>query len=196
MVLLLCAVTAGRAGANAFGQCIPAAPLMGGGNEFGVYLLLNNDAGLLGQARFASGPKFDWGLQVGFAGGDETAVLLGGDIRPILHASNDDVPIDVAFDAGLGLSIADHVTILEVLPSIEGSHRFDLDNSSSSLSPYMSIGLNINHVSFDGGDDHTDTDLIARFGLEWEANQKFGVIGEFGVGDGTSDFILGANIPF
>jgi len=196
LVLLLCTVCAGSAGANAFGQFIPASPLRGENNMFGVYMLFNSDVGVLGQARFSSGPKFDWGLQVGFAGGDETAVLLGGDLRPVLHRANDDFPIDLAFDAGLGLSIADHFSIISVVPSIEGSHQFNLEGSDGSLTPYMSIGLNIAHISVDGGGDDTNSDLNARFGLEWEATRKLGVIGEFGVGDGTSDFILGVNVPF
>ncbi len=196
LVVLLGVGLAGSARANTFGQLIPASPLMGGNNEFGVYLLLDNDTGLLGQARFSSSSKLDWGLQAGFVGGDNTVVLLGGDIRPVLHAANDDFPLDLAFDAGIGLSIADHVTLLRVLPSIEGSHRFDLNGSDGALTPYLSVGLGINHVSVDGGGDDTSTDVNARFGLEWEATHKLGVIGEFGAGEGTSDFILGVNVPF
>ncbi len=196
LVLLLCAVCAGSAGANAFGQFIPASPLRGENNMFGVYLLLNSDAGLLGQARFSSGPKFDWGLQVGFAGGSETAVLLGGDLRPVLHRANDEFPLDVAFDAGLGLSIADHFSVLQVVPAIEASHQFNLEGSDGSLTPYMSVGLDINHVSVDGFPDHTNSDVIARFGLEWEATRKLGVVAEFGAGTPTTDFILGVNVPF
>jgi hypothetical protein len=196
LVLLLCTVTAGSAGANAFGQFIPASPLRGENNEFGVYMLFNSDVGVLGQARFSSGPKFDWGLQVGFAGGDETAVLLGGDIRPVLHRANDDFPLDVAFDAGLGLDIADHFTIIQVVPAVEASHQFDLEGSSSSLTPYMCLGMSVAHLSVDGGGGDTHSNLIARFGLEWEASRKLGVVGEFGAGDTTTDFILGVNVPF
>ena len=200
LVLLLCAVSAGSASANAFGQFIPASPLRGGNNLFGVYLLfgdrVGDDIGVLGQARFSSSSKLDWGLQAGFAGGNDTSVLLGGDLRPVLHQANDDFPVDLAFDVGLGLSIADHVTVIEVVPAIEGSHRFDLEGSSSSLTPYMSIGLDINHVSIDGLPDHTNSDLVARFGLEWEATRKLGVVAEFGAGDPANDFILGVNVPF
>lgn len=196
LAVLLCAVTAGSARANTFGQHIPASPLRGGNNEFGVYLLLDNETGLLGQVRFSSSPKLDWGLQGGFVGGSDTEILLGGDIRPILHAADDEFPVDVAFDAGIGLGIADHVTLLRILPSIEGSHRFPLSGSDGALTPYMSVGLGINHVSVDGGGDNTDTNVNARFGLEWEATRKIGVIGEFGAGDGTTDFTLGVNVPF
>jgi hypothetical protein len=135
LALLLCAVSAGQARANAFGQMIPASPLYGGNNLFGGYLLfgdrVGNDVGLLGQVRLSSSPKFDWGLQFGYAGSDPSQILIGGDIRPVLHAANDDFPLDLAFDAGVGLSIADHFTILDVVPSIEGSHKFDLSGASS-----------------------------------------------------------------
>ena len=200
LAVLLSMVSAGAASANAFGQFIPANPLRGGDNMFGGYLLfgdrVGDDVGLLGQVRFSSSPKLDWGLQFGFAGGDETSVLLGGDLRPILHAADPDFPLDLAFDAGLGLSIADHITILEIVPAIEGSHRFDLEGSSSSLTPYMSIGLDINHVSVEDFDDDTDMDVVARFGLEWEATRKFAIMAELGVGDPANDFILGVNVPF
>lgn len=200
LVLLLSAVFTQTARANAFGQFIPASPLRGGGNLFGVYLLfgdrVGDDLGVLGQVRFSSGPKFDWGLQFGFAASDPSAILIGGDIRPILHAADDGFPLDLAFDAGVGLSIADNITVIEFVPAIEGSHHFELDGTSSSLTPYMSIGLDINHVSIDGGGNDTDTDLVARFGLEWEASRKIGIIGEFGVGDPATDFILGVNVPF
>jgi hypothetical protein len=196
LVLLLSTVFVQSASANAFGQLIPASPLRGGNNMFGIYLLLNDDVGVLGQVRFGSGESFDWGLQAGFAGGDNTAVLLGGDIRPIIHHADDEFPLDVAFDAGIGLGIADDYTTLQIVPALEASHRFDLSGSSSSLTPYMSLGLGINHISVDGGGDDTDTDLVARFGLEWGATEKLGIMAEFGVGDGTSDVILGANIGF
>ena len=200
LTLLLSIVSAGAASANAFGQFIPASPLRGGDNMFGGYLLfgdrVGDDVGLLGQVRFSSSPKFDWGLQLGFAGGEETAVLIGGDIRPNLHASNEDLPLDIAFDLGLGLSIADHVTILEIVPAIEASHTFDLEGSSSSLSPYMSVGIDINHVSVEDFDDDTDTDIVARFGLEWAATRKLAIMAELGVGDPANDFILGVNVPF
>ena len=200
LVLLLSTVSAGAASASAFGQLIPAAPLRGGDNMFGGYLLfgdrVGDDVGLLGQVRFSSSPTFDWGLQLGFAGGEETAILLGGDIRPIIHRSNPDFPLDLAFDVGLGLSIADHFTILEIVPAIEGSHTFELEGSSSSLTPYMSVGLDINHVSVEDFDDDTDTDIVARFGLEWEATRKLAIMAELGVGDPANDFILGVNVPF
>lgn len=200
LVLLLSAVFTQTAGANAFGQFIPASPLRGGDNLFGVYLLLGDrvgdDVGVLGQVRFSSGPKFDWGLQFGFAASDPSQILIGGDIRPVLHAADDNFPLDLAFDAGVGLSIADNFTIIEFVPAIEGSHQFDLEGTSSSLTPYMSIGLDINHLSVDGGGSNTDTDMVARFGLEWEASRKIGIIGEFGVGDRANDFILGVNVPF
>ncbi len=201
LTVLLCAMFTRTANAGAYGQLIPASPLMGGNNEFGVYLLLGdrvNDTGLLGQVRFSSSPKLDWGLQLGFADGGQgsSAVLLGGDLRPILHRADDNFPLDLAFDIGLGLEIADHVTIIDMVPAIEGSHRFGLEGSSGALTPYMSIGLDVNHFSIDNGPDGTNSDLVARFGLEWEPSAKLGVMGEFGVGDPANDFVLGVNVPF
>ena len=205
LTVLLCALGARSASANPFGQLIPASPLMGGNNLFGVHLLLGDragDVGMLGQVRFASSPKFDWGLQLGFTDGNgDGAVMLGGDVRPILHTANGDFPLDLAFDGGLGLSIADNYTLIEFVPAIEASHRFDLSGSSGGLTPYMSLGLDVNHISYDNtannnAGDQTNWDLVARLGLEWEAAKKLGIMGEFGVGDPAMDFILGVNVPF
>jgi hypothetical protein len=200
LTVLLCAIGARTASANAFGQLIPASPLRGGSNMFGVHLLLGDragDVGVLGQVRFSSSPKFDWGLQLGFTDGNGNGnVMLGGDVRPILHASNDDLPLDLAFDGGLGLSIADGYTLLEIVPAIEASHQFNLSGSSGSISPYLSLGMDVNHTSVDNGGDDTSWDFVARFGAEWEAAKKLGLQVEFGVGDPAQDVILGVNVPF
>ncbi len=193
---------AGSAHANAFGQHRPVHPIPGVNNLLGFYLLLGDqvdDVGLLGQVRFSVSPGFDWGLQLGFADAGDGAALLGADIRPILRRADAEFPLDLAFDAGLGLLIADEITVFEIVPTLEASHRFPLEGSSGALSPYASVGLNINHVSVDtqgtGDGDDTDVDVIAHFGLEWEATQKLQLMTELGVGNGT-DFTLGLNVPF
>ena len=201
LLLALAALTARTlpAGAHAFGQNIPAGPLRGGGNLFSLDLLLGDqvdNAGVLGQARFQSGPKLDWGLQLGFSDAGSGLVLIGGDLRPLLTKNSPDLPLDVAADVGVGLSVGDNVTEVQVVPAIEASHRFPLSGTSQALSPYGSLGLDINHVSVDNFGSDTNLDVVARFGLEWEAAPRIGIIAEFGVGNPANDFILGANIPF
>lgn len=193
------------ASAQVFGQFTPAHPLAGGDNLFGVYLQFGDraDIGLLGQVRFTSSPKVNWGLQAGFADNDpgDAAFEVGGDVRIGIHESDDDFPLDLAFDGAIGLTIADEVTILELGPQLHYSHRFDLEDSDAALTPYGSLFLDINHASFDsdfpgqGDNDDTDLDLVARFGLEWEATRKIQIIGEVEVGRGTN-FSTGVNVPF
>lgn len=202
-MMLLAALALGAralpASAHAFGQNIPAAPLRGGNNLFSIDLLLGDqvdNAGVLGQVRFKSSDKLDWGLQLGFSDAGSGAVLIGGDLRPLLSSSSHDSPLDVAADIPLGLTIGDNYTIIQVVPGLEVSHRFPLSGSSQALSPYGGIGLDINHVSVDNGGSDTNLDVVARFGLEWEAAPKIGVIAEFGVGNHQDNFNLGANVPF
>jgi hypothetical protein len=64
-----------------------------------------DDVGLLGQVRFTASSSFDWGLQLGFADAGDGAALIGGDIRPILKRADSEFPLDLAFDAGIGLLI-------------------------------------------------------------------------------------------
>ena len=197
----LCAFAA-PASAQVFGQLHPAHPLRNGDNLWGGYLMLGDrvdDIGLLGQVRFSSSPTFDWGLQFGFSDGPgDGAVLLGGDIRPSLKRADDEFPLDLAFDGAVGLTIGDGFTLLELQPALLYGHRFPLDNGGA-ISPYGSLGIDFQNISFDndgpGDDSDTETDVIARFGMEWEATNSFGIIGEFGVGNGTT-FVTGINVLF
>ena len=193
----LCLFTA-PASAQVFGQFHPAHPLRDGNNMWGAYLLLGDrvdDVGLLGQVRFASSSSFDWGLQFGFADGPgDGGVLLGADIRPGIKRADSEFPLDLAFDGAIGLTIGDSYTLLELQPALLFSHRFPLD-SGGALSPYGSVGVDFQNIDYDEADGDTETDIIARFGMEWEASRKFGVIGEFGVGD-LDVFALGINASF
>jgi opacity protein-like surface antigen len=198
----LCCLFAGPASAQVFGQLHPAHPIRNNDNLWGAYLLLGDrvdDIGLLGQVRFSSSESFDWGLQFGFSDGPgDGAVLLGGDIRPSLKRADSEFPLDLAFDGAVGLTIGDGFTLLELQPAFLYGHRFPLD-SGGAISPYGSVGIDVQNVSFDnagpGDDSDTETDVIARFGMEWEASRTFGVIGEFSVGNGST-FNTGINVLF
>jgi hypothetical protein len=193
----LCLFTA-PASAQVFGQLHPAHPLRDGSNMWGAYLLLGDrvdDVGLLGQVRFGSSSTFDWGLQFGFVDGPgDGGVVLGGDIRPSIKRADGDFPLDLAFDAAVGLTIGDGYTLLELQPALLYSHRFPLD-SGGAISPYGSVGIDFQNVDYDEADGDTETDIVARFGLEWEATRTFSVIGEFGVGNQDA-FITGINVLF
>ncbi|MEO6463356.1 MAG: hypothetical protein ABIP29_09795 [Candidatus Eisenbacteria bacterium] len=201
IVLAFLGLAAGPASAQVFGQLHPAHPIRNNDNLWGAYLMLGDrvdDVGLLGQVRFSSSESFDWGLQFGFADGPgDGGVLLGGDIRPSLKRADSEFPLDLAFDGAVGLTIGDNFTLLELQPAFLYGHRFPLD-SGGAISPYGSVGIDFQNVSFDtaaGNDSNTETDVIARFGMEWEASRTFGVIGEFGVGNGTT-FVTGINVLF
>lgn len=204
MVFATLCLFAAPASAQVFGQLHPAHPIRDNSNLWGGYLMLGdrvNDVGLLGQVRFSSSPKFDWGLQFGFADGSgDGAVMLGGDIRPSLKRADSEFPLDLAFDGALGLTIGDNVTILELQPALLYGHRFPLD-SGGAISPYGSIGIDFQNYSFDNvppgfDDSDTETDVTARFGMEWEATRSFSVIGEFGVGGNLDGFVTGINVLF
>ncbi len=202
IVLTCLCLSAAPSSAQVFGQLHPAHPIRNNDNLWGAYLLLGDrvdDVGLLGQVRFSSSPSFDWGLQFGFADGPgDGGVLLGGDIRPSLKRADSEFPLDLAFDGAVGLTIGDNFTLLELQPAFLYGHRFPLD-SGGAISPYGSVGIDFQNISFDndgpGDNNNTDTDVIARFGMEWEASRTFGVIGEFGVGSGTT-FVTGINVLF
>jgi len=197
VVVTLCLFTA-PASAQVFGQFHPAHPLRDGNNMWGAYLMFGDrvdDVGILGQVRFASSSSFDWGLQFGFADGPgDGGILLGGDIRPSIKHADSEFPLDLAFDGAVGLTIGDGYTLLELQPALLFSHRFPLDDGGA-LSPYGSVGVDFQNVDYDEADGNTETDIVARFGLEWEATRKFGIIGEFGVGD-LDVFALGINAGF
>lgn len=196
---------AGPASAQVFGQLHPAHPIRDSSNLWGGYLILGDrvdDVGLLGQVRFSTSAKFDWGLQFGFADGPgDGAVLLGGDIRTSLKRADNEFPLDLAFDGAIGLTIGDNFTLLELQPALLYGHRFPLD-AGGAISPYGSIGINFQNVDYDGdgpgnsGGSDTETDVTARFGMEWEATRSFSVIGEFGLGGNRDAFVTGINVLF
>jgi hypothetical protein len=57
------------------------------------------------------------------------------------------------------------------------------------------VGIDFQNASYDNAEDDTETEIIARFGMEWEATRTFSVIGEFGVGNPDS-FLTGINVLF
>ena len=57
------------------------------------------------------------------------------------------------------------------------------------------MGIDFQNASYDDAEDNTETEIIARFGMEWEATKTFSVIGEFGVGD-PDEFMAGINVLF
>jgi hypothetical protein len=122
-------------------------------------------------------------------------------VQYTLKRADDEFPLDLAFDGAAGFTIADNITVFEIGPQLHYSHRFPLEGSAGALSPYGSLFLDINHVSIDlppatgNNASDTDVDLVARFGLEWEATRKFMWMGELEVGRGTN-FSTGVNIPF
>ena len=202
-VLVSLCLFATPASAQVFGQFHPAHPIRNGDNMWGGYLMFGDrvdDIGLLGQVRFSSSSTFDWGLQFGFNDAGDGAVMLGGDIRPSLKRADSEFPLDLAFDGAIGVTIGDNFTLLELQPALLYSHRFTLDDGGA-ISPYGSLGLDFQNISFDNdapGDDDdsdTETDVIARFGMEWEATRTVSVIGEFAVGNGTT-FNTGINVLF
>ncbi len=202
LVLATLCLFAVPASAQVFGQLHPAHPLRNDSNLWGAYLLLGDrvdDVGLLGQVRFGSSPSFDWGLQFGFVDGPgDGGIILGADIRPSIKRADGEFPLDLAFDGAVGLTIGDGYTLLELQPALLYSHRFALDGGGA-LSPYGSVGMDFQNASYDnagnGNGDDTEVDVIARFGLEWEATRTFSVVGEFGVGNQDS-FITGINVLF
>lgn len=190
---------AAPASAQVFGQFHPAHPIRENSNLWGAYILLGDrvdDVGLMGQVRFSSSPRFDWGLQFGFADGPgDGSILLGGDIRPSLKRADSEFPLDLAFDGGAGLTIGDNFTLLELQPALLFGHRFPLD-SGGAISPYGSVGIDFQNISYDNAGDDSESDITARFGMEWEASRTFSVIGEFGVGGDLDVFATGINVLF
>jgi len=203
LALALLGFSAAPSAAQVFGQLHPAHPLRNGDNLWGAYLVLGDradDVGILGQVRFSSSSSFDWGLQFGFVDAGDGAILVGGDIRPSIKKADDNFPLDLAFDGALGLTIGDNFTLLEIQPALLYSHRFPLD-SGGAISPYGSLGIDFQNIDYDTdgpGDDgsDTETDIVARFGMEWEATRTFSVIGEFGIGGSQDAFITGINVLF
>jgi opacity protein-like surface antigen len=196
---------AAPASAQVFGTLGSAERVPMNGHVVGGYINATNDVlGMFGQLRLSFYDGIDFGFQGGLSrvsvgGNDRTAVRLGTDIEFMTARAGANFPLDLALGGGLGVESSDGYHVLTLMPSAIASRTFALSQSSS-IAPYVGIGLSFANVDA-SGTKNTFTSLPVRVGGDLRVMPGIRFVAEmqFAVGNTyTDDFGLatGVNLPF
>jgi hypothetical protein len=163
------------------GQLSTARTLSPGQYDFGGYFGVYEDAfAFFGQFRGGVAQDFDLGLKLGVINeaasthfpGDNTGVLLAGDMKyQLLRAMAKD-PFDLSIGLGLEFSAVSHYNIFSFGANFIGSYDFDLSGGRV-ISPYARLNLRGERVHLDLGypfEGVTDNDF--QVGLNAGASLK------------------------
>jgi len=209
-ILVLC-ITVQPSSAQVFGHYATAATVGEGESMGGAYFTVADDIlGLLGQFRYGYSGVADFGLQLGFnsmddrvyAGGmfreeGETHLLIAGDGKYNLRRADEEMPVDVSVDFGVGY--VDKENANQLLFSLSAQGGWSVENAgANTLSPYVGFALIVDRVSMDtsgGNFTDKDTDIQARIGAEYYISGSVSAVAELQTGTGTS-FGVGLNIGF
>ncbi len=209
-VLALAGVTE-RCCAQAFGHFCPARTVDYQGSSAGAYLMIaDNVVGLLGQFRYGATEVLDFGVQIGFqsvesrhyTGGlfeeyDDTHLLLAGDGKYMIRGADDDLPVDISMDIGLGFVDMENANRLLFTFGGQGALR-DPRLQSRGLEPYLGLVLIVDRLSIDlpgGTDTDIDNDLEIRLGTTYELSRTAVFMAEIQAGSGTT-LVVGLGLGF
>jgi hypothetical protein len=204
-VALAASVTAAPAGAQVFGQLVPAEPVPVNGHLFGGYLSASENAvGLLAQLRLSFYPNIDFGFhggltRVDIAGDDLTVLRVGTDIKFLVASANESLPIDLSLGGALGLERGDDFDVLSLGPTIVASRNLTIGEGGA-ITPYAGLGLLFNSLNI-GDADETDVSFPIRLGTEFRVSPELRIMAELQLllEDEFNDdigFVTGVNMPF
>lgn len=203
--VLAASVSAAPAGAQVFGQLVPADPVPVNGHLFGGYLNASeNSVGLLAQLRLSFYPNIDFGFhgglnRVDLAGDDLTVLRVGTDIKFLLSHANESLPMDIALSAALGLERGDDFDVLSLGPAVVVSRNLTVGQNGA-ITPYAGLGLLFNSLTI-GDADETDVSFPIRLGTEFRVAPELRIMAELQLllEDEFNDdigFVTGVNMPF
>ena len=194
------------------GQLSTARTLPAGKYDLGGYFGVYEDAfAFFGQFRGGAADHLDLGMKLGVISesgsshfpGDNTGVLLGGDLKyQLLNARSKD-PFDLSIGMGLEFSAVSHFNIFSFGANFIGSYDFDLSEGRV-ISPYARLNLRgeRQHVEFDspfgfGRESATDNDFQVGLnaGASLKVSNSLQILGEFQF-DENFGFIGGVTYSF
>jgi hypothetical protein len=115
---------------------------------------------------------------LGLADGDgpadgDGAVIIGGSLHYQLMRATTDVPFDMVFGAGLGLTAGDNYNYFRVPIGVAIGHRFPLEGKFA-ITPFVHPRLSIDRVKV-GSVSDTDTNIDIDIGGSFEINEQMQV---------------------
>jgi len=190
------------------GQLSTARTLPSGRYDLGGYFGVYEDAfAFFGQFRGGVAQDFDMGLKLGVINeaasshfpGDNTGVLLGGDLKyQLLRAMSKD-PFDLSIGLGLEFSAVSHYNIFSFGANFIGSYDFDLSGGRV-ISPYARLNLRGQREHLDLGfpfEGYTDNDFHVGLnaGASLKVSNSLQILGELQF-DEVFGFIGGVTYSF
>jgi len=115
---------------------------------------------------------------LGIADGDgpadgDGALIIGGSFHYQLMRATSDVPFDMVFGAGLGLTAGDNYNFFRVPIGVAVGHRFPLEGKFA-ITPFVHPRLSIDRVKV-GSVSDTDTNIDIDIGGSFEINEQMQV---------------------
>lgn len=188
------------------GQLSTARTLPVGQYDLGGYFGVYEDAfAFFGQFRGGAADHLDLGLKLGVISetggthfpGDNTGVLLGGDLKYQLMNVRSKDPFDLSIGIGLEFSAVSHFNIFSFGANFIGSYDFELSEGRV-ISPYARLNLRgqREHIEFDRvSASDTDFKVGLNPGASLKVSNSLQIIGEFQF-DSNFGFIGGLTYSF
>lgn len=104
------------------------------------------------------------------AANDDGALIIGGSFHYQLMRATSDVPFDMVFGAGLGITAGDRFDAFRVPVGVAIGHRFPLEGKLA-ITPFVHPRLSIDRISA-GGVSNTDTNIDFDIGGSFEINEQ------------------------
>jgi len=162
-------LTAATAGAQAWNYPSMLTPTIVQ-RQYGLVIANGGDWGtvVLGQWREGVNPETEFQFEAGFADPDgvDARFLLGGALARRLTRASQEMPLDMVLTGGIYPSLGDPATLIRIPIQLSMGHRFDLDNSQVSITPYLNPRLSFDLCT--GGDDDCgpdNSDVAINFDL-------------------------------
>lgn len=113
---------------------------------------------------------------LGLADGDgpadnDGALIIGGSFHYQLTNASSELPFDMVFGAGLGVTAGDNYSVFRIPIGVAIGHRFPLEGNFA-ITPYVHPRLSIDRLSVDGGGNDTDSNIDIDLGASFEINRQ------------------------
>lgn len=134
-----------------------------------------------------SSPRTQFTADLGIADiGTESGITLGGSFHYQLMRETQDLPFDMVFGAGLGLTAVNDVSFWRIPVGVAIGHRFPLEGQFF-ITPFVHPRISIDRISSNGASDsqsNIDIDVGASF--EFNPRMQLRLVAGFGESDGVA----------
>ncbi len=163
------------------------------GNGGGTGFNFPGGTGLIFQWREGLGnQRAQFTMDAGFvdhdAAGADARLILGAGFAYQLLRERQDMPFDMVFASGIGMSFGDNVTTLKVPVGVAIGHRFPIEGKFA-ITPYVHPRLSIDYISIDtqfGNLSDTELNLDIDLGGNFEINEQMQLRLALLLGDGDA----------